>query len=108
MKAGTAQKLVLNMLSTATMVRLGFVLSNRMVNIQPTNQKLQKRAEGILNMFTGASPGAAAKALTDSRQNLPVALLMVSKKITRSEAARRLKQARNVAQALREALENES
>lgn len=108
MKAGTAQKLVLNMLSTATMVRLGYVLSNRMVNIQPTNQKLLKRAEAILHMFTGASPGRAAKALTDSSRNLPVALLMVSKKITRSEAARRLKQAPNVAQALREALENES
>ena len=45
MKAGTAQKLVLNMLSTATMVRLGNVLSGRMINVQPTNQKLWERAE---------------------------------------------------------------
>ena len=55
MKAGTAQKLVLNMLSTATMVRLGRVLSNSMINVQLTNQKLWKRAEGILMEFTGAS-----------------------------------------------------
>ena len=62
MKAGTAQKLVLNMLSTATMVRLGRVLSNSMINVQLTNQKLWKRAEGILMQVTGASQAAAAKA----------------------------------------------
>ena len=89
MKAGTAQKLVLNMLSTATMVRLGRVLSNSMINVQLTNQKLWKRAEGILIKLTGASQATAAKALKDSGRSLPVALLMVLKKIPRSEAARR-------------------
>src|SRR5208283_1182845 len=69
MKAGTAQKLVLNMISTATMVRLGRVLSNRMINVQLTNHKLWKRAEGIVMKFTGASEAAAAKALKDSRRN---------------------------------------
>ena len=57
MKAGTAQKLVLNMLSTATMVRLGRVLSNSMINVQLTNQKLWKRAEGILMQAYRRQPG---------------------------------------------------
>ena len=81
MKAGTAQKLVLNMLSTATMVRLGRVLSGSMINVQLTNQKLWKRAEGMLMRLTGVSQAAAAKALKDSRRNLPVALMMVLEKI---------------------------
>jgi N-acetylmuramic acid 6-phosphate etherase len=104
MKAGTAQKLVLNMLSTATMVRLGNVLSGSMIKVQPTNQKLWKRAEGILIEFTGASKATVAKALKDSQRNLPVALLMVSKKITRLEAARLLREGTSVAAVLREAM----
>ena len=104
MKAGTAQKLVLNMLSTATMVRLGRVLSNSMINVQLTNQKLWKRAEGILMKLTGANQGAATKALKDSRRSLPVALLMVLKKITRSDAARQLQEGSSVAAVLREAM----
>jgi N-acetylmuramic acid 6-phosphate etherase len=83
MKAGTAQKLVLNMLSTAAMVRLGRVFSSCMVNVQMTNQKLWKRAEG----------------------SLPVALLMVLKKVTRSEAARQLQEGPSVAAVLRKAIE---
>ena len=94
MKAGTAQKLVLNMLSTATMVRLGRVLSNRMINVQPTNQKLWKRAEGILMQLTGVRHAAAAKALKDAGRSLPAALLMILKKITGPEAARRLRKGR--------------
>ena len=105
MKAGTAEKLVLNMLSTATMVRLGRVLSNRMISVQVANQKLWKRAEGILTKFAGTSQGQAAKALKDSRGNLPVALLMLLKKISRSEAARQLQQGPSVAEVLRAAME---
>jgi N-acetylmuramic acid 6-phosphate etherase len=104
MKAGTAQKLVLNMLSTATMVRLGRVLSNSMVNVQLTNQKLWKRAARILKNFTGVTEPQAVKALEDSGRNLPVAMLMVVKKISRAEAARQLQQAGSVAKVLREAL----
>jgi N-acetylmuramic acid 6-phosphate etherase len=104
MKAGTAQKLVLNMLSTATMVRLGYVLSSSMINVQPTNQKLMKRAEGILTKLTGASEATAAKALKDSRRDLPVALLMVVKKIPRHEAARLLREGTSAAAVLREAM----
>jgi N-acetylmuramic acid 6-phosphate etherase len=93
------------MLSTATMVRLGRVLSSSMINVQLTNQKLWKRAEGILMKLTGASQAAAAKALKDSGRSLPVALLMVLKKIPRSEAARRLEEGPSVAAVLREAME---
>jgi N-acetylmuramic acid 6-phosphate etherase len=106
MKAGTAQKLVLNMISTATMVRLGRVLSNRMINVQLTNQKLWKRAEGIVMKLTGASEAAAARALKDSRRNLPVALLMVLKKIPRAEAARRIQEGPSMAEVLRQAMED--
>ncbi len=105
MKAGTAQKVVLNMLSTATMVRWGRVLSNRMINVQLTNQKLWKRAEGILMQLAGVSQAAAAKALKDSRRNLPVALLMRMKKIPRSEAFRLLQEGPSVAAVLRAAME---
>jgi N-acetylmuramic acid 6-phosphate etherase len=107
MKAGTAQKLVLNMVSTVTMVRLGRVLSNRMINVQLSNQKLWKRAEGIMMKLTGASQASAAKALKDSRRNLPIALMMILKRIPRKEAASQLKQAPNVAAVLREAMEEE-
>jgi N-acetylmuramic acid 6-phosphate etherase len=104
MKAGTAQKLVLNMLSTATMVRLGNVLSGSMINVQPTNGKLWKRAERILTEFTGTSKATVARALRDSQRNLPIALLMVLKKITKHEAAELLKEGSSMAAVLREAL----
>ncbi len=74
MKAATAQKLVLNMLSTATMARLGRVLSGSMINVQPTNQKLRKRAEGILIQFTGVGHTAAAKTLNEAGRSLPEAV----------------------------------
>ena len=76
------------------MVRLGRVLSNRMINVQPTNQKLWKRAEGILMQLTGVRHPAAAKALKDAGRSLPAALLMILKKITGPEAARRLRKGR--------------
>ena len=106
MKAGTAQKLVLNMISTATMVRLGRVLSNRMITVQLNNQKLWDRAVGILMAFTGAPPAQATAALEASRRHLPVALLMMLKKISRTEAARQVGNAVNVAMLLRQATES--
>jgi len=106
MKAGTAQKLVLNMLSTATMVRLGRVLSNRMINVQLTNAKLWKRAAGMLSEFAGLTEAEAVQILKDSGRSLPVALIMARLKIPRKEAARRLREATSVAGALREALKD--
>ncbi len=63
MKAGTAQKLVLNMLSTAAMIRLGYVHGNLMVNMRATNDKLRARAERILATVTGLGPEAAGRRL---------------------------------------------
>jgi N-acetylmuramic acid 6-phosphate etherase len=103
MKAGTAQKLVLNMLSTASMVRMGRVLSNLMVNVQLTNTKLRQRGLNILKRATGASPGRAAAALQHSGGQLPVALLMLAKKISKNEALRLLASGDNIARSLRSA-----
>jgi len=104
MKAGTAQKLVLNMLSTASMVRSGHVLSNWMVNVQLTNRKLRQRARNILARATGVSPASAARALAESGGHLPVAMLMLAKRIESSEASRILRGATNPAGVLRAAL----
>ncbi len=103
MKAGTAQKLVLNMLSTASMVRLGRVFSNLMVNVQLTNKKLRQRGLGILRRATGALPKEAATALKSSGGQLPVALLMLAKKISKDKAVRLLAGGNNIASTLRSA-----
>jgi len=76
LKAGTAQKMVLNMLSTASMVRLGYVSGNRMSNVQPKNVKLLERATRILMQETGLDLEAAAKALQVAGNDLSVALVM--------------------------------
>jgi N-acetylmuramic acid 6-phosphate etherase len=104
MKAGTAQKLVLNMISTATMVRLGRVFSHWMINVQLTNRKLRERAQRILSSTTGASPTRAARTLKAAGENLPVALLMLHKGIKRDEALQLLTREKNVAGALRASL----
>jgi N-acetylmuramic acid 6-phosphate etherase len=66
LKAGTAQKLVLNMISTATMVRLGYVSGNRMSNLQPKNIKLRERAVRIVMAESGVEQAAATAALEAS------------------------------------------
>lgn len=76
LKAGTAQKLVLNMLSTATMVRLGYVSGNRMSNLQARNVKLRDRAERILQAELSIDEHAAQAALKDAGGDLRVALVM--------------------------------
>ena len=104
MKAGTAQKLVLNMLSTATMVRLGRVLSNWMVTVQLTNQKLRKRGQQILIRATGASPTRAARTLKAAGGSLPVALLMLRRGIKREQAQQLLTRGKSIAAVLRSSL----
>jgi N-acetylmuramic acid 6-phosphate etherase len=101
MKAGTAQKLVLNMLSTATMVRLGRVFSHWMVDVQLTNRKLRERGPRILISATGASPTRAAQTLKAAGGNLPVALLMLHKGIKRDQALQLLARGKNTAAVLR-------
>jgi N-acetylmuramic acid 6-phosphate etherase len=77
LKAGTAQKLVLNMLSTATLVKLGYVSGNRMTHVQPRNEKLRARALRILKAETGLNDADATAVLTAAHNSLPVALVMV-------------------------------
>jgi N-acetylmuramic acid 6-phosphate etherase len=107
MKAGTAQKLALNMLSTASMVRLGRVFSNWMVNLQLKNQKLRRRARGILTKAAGVSAAKAAAALDRSGWNLPVALLMLRNGLSPQEARQRLSATPNTAGVLRQAIAGE-
>ena len=84
LKAGTAQKLVLNMISTATMIRLGYVTGNRMTNVQTRNVKLRARAVRILMAETGRDESSATELLEAAGGNLPVALVMAT---TRCEPA---------------------
>ncbi|HUI42830.1 MAG TPA: N-acetylmuramic acid 6-phosphate etherase [Terriglobia bacterium] len=104
MKAGSAQKLVLNMISTASMARLGRVFSNLMIHVQLTNTKLLQRGLRILMQATGASAAQARKALADSDRSLPVALLMLARRIDKLKALTMLREAPSTAEALRRAL----
>jgi N-acetylmuramic acid 6-phosphate etherase len=102
MKAGTATKLVLNMLSTATMIRLGHVYGNLMVNVQPTNVKLRERAIRIVADAAGVGRGKAAECLDASDGTVKVAILMARLGIAREQAERRLCAARGrVSEALK-------
>jgi N-acetylmuramic acid 6-phosphate etherase len=76
LKAGTAQKIVLNMLSTATMVKLGYVTGNRMTNLLPRNAKLRARSVRIFSAETGASEEASRAALESAGGDLRTALVM--------------------------------
>lgn len=89
MKAGTAQKLVLNMLSTAAMIRLGRVYNNWMVDLSMTNAKLRSRGLRILREATGASAAEAKRALAQSG-GLRLALMMLKTGASVSEARRTL------------------
>jgi N-acetylmuramic acid 6-phosphate etherase len=76
LKAGTAQKMVLNMLSTASMIRLGYVKGNRMTNLMPRNDKLRSRAARILEAETGMSEDAARAAIDAAGGDLRAAIVM--------------------------------
>jgi N-acetylmuramic acid 6-phosphate etherase len=90
MKAGTAQKLVLNMLSTAAMVRLGKVFSNLMVDMPPRNAKLVARAQRMVTAATGLDPEASARLLVEAGGSVKGAIVMALAKVDRLEAERRL------------------
>ncbi|KSU64353.1 N-acetylmuramic acid 6-phosphate etherase [[Bacillus] enclensis] len=77
MKAGTAQKLVLNMLTTASMIKIGKVYGNLMVDVQMTNEKLRKRAENIVKTATGASDEEARAALAEQNNHTKAAILQI-------------------------------
>jgi N-acetylmuramic acid 6-phosphate etherase len=90
LKAGTAQKMVLNMLSTAAMVRMGKTYKNLMVDLRPTNEKLVNRACRILMKATGASYEEAERALKAADDQVKVALVMIRTGATAEEARARL------------------
>jgi N-acetylmuramic acid 6-phosphate etherase len=89
LKAGTAQKLVLNMLSTATMVRLGHVYENLMIDAVLTNKKLEDRAQRILAEASGKSVSGGRRALRQARHDIRVALVILKRGVT-AAAARKL------------------
>jgi N-acetylmuramic acid 6-phosphate etherase len=103
LKAGTSHKLVLNMLSTASMVRLGHVYENLMIDVALTNQKLRDRGLRILAEASGKHLSAAEHALRQSGNNLRVALVMLRRGINTKAARRRLASAKgNLRRALGE------
>jgi N-acetylmuramic acid 6-phosphate etherase len=96
MKAGTAQKLVLNMLSTATMIRLGYVDGNRLTHMLPRNAKLRLRSTRIVVAETGVDEAAAAAALEGAGDDLPTAIVMLKTGRSREDARGALDTARGV------------
>jgi N-acetylmuramic acid 6-phosphate etherase len=101
MKAGTAHKMALNMISTAAMTRLGYVYGNLMVNVAPKNEKLIQRAIAILERATGADHASATQALKASGNRTPVALVMLAADVSSAAAASALrKSAGHVRQAI--------
>jgi N-acetylmuramic acid 6-phosphate etherase len=90
LKAGTAQKLVLNMLSTATMVRLGRVYGNRMIDVAVTNDKLRARATGIVRDLVGVADATASELLQAAGFEVRTAVLMGLRDLSAEDARRRL------------------
>ncbi len=90
MKAGTAEKMVLNMLSTGAMVRLGYVYGNLMVNLHRKNSKLAERSGGIVQRALGVGNRKAADVLKSAGDSVPVAIVMSKAEVTRSVASRAL------------------
>jgi N-acetylmuramic acid 6-phosphate etherase len=102
MRAGTATKLVLNMLSTAVMIRLGYVYGNLMVNVQPKNAKLEDRARRIISEAAGVSHERAAELLTQARGSVKTAIVMSRLSLDRERAESMLaKAAGRISEALK-------
>lgn len=90
MKAGTAEKLVLNMLTTTAMIRLGKVYGNMMVDLQMTSKKLEERSKRTVMIVTGVDYETAQKVLLKAHGHVKTAIVMILKGIDREEATRRL------------------
>jgi N-acetylmuramic acid 6-phosphate etherase len=90
LKAGTAQKMVLNMLSTAVMVRLGHGYDNLMIDLALTNKKLRHRVKRILMESSGKDVSAVERALRQTEHNLRLALIMLKRGLTAQKAKRQL------------------
>ncbi|CAM4027146.1 N-acetylmuramic acid 6-phosphate etherase [Rahnella bruchi] len=93
MKAGTAQKLVLNMLTTGAMIRSGKVFGNLMVDVEATNQKLVQRQINIVMQATDCDPAIAARALEACQRNCKTAIVMVLANLNEQQASELLNEA---------------
>lgn len=93
MKAGTAQKMVLNMLTTATMIRLGKVYENMMIDLKMNSRKLEERAKRVLMTVTGVDYATAEAKLRQAGGHVKTAIVMVSANIGAADARRRLEEA---------------
>jgi N-acetylmuramic acid 6-phosphate etherase len=103
MKAGTAQKMILNMISTGVMIKQGKIYQNVMINVQPTNQKLFDRACRIINTVTGSTTKDAATILTQADNNVALAIVMIKTGKDKKTAAKLLDTCHgNISQVLRE------
>jgi len=101
MKAGTAQKMICNMITTGAMARMGYVYGNLMVNVHLTNEKLVERGIGIVMKVCGVSRADAKKALETSGKRVPVAIVMLKTGVLRILAEKKLKKAKgNVRKAI--------
>src|SRR5262249_7445705 len=96
MKAGTAQKLVLNMLSTMTMIRLGYVTGNRMTNMRARNSKLHARSIRIIRAETGVDDAAAQAAPSAAADALPRAIVMLKTGCSADRATAALQASRGI------------
>lgn len=102
MKAGTAQKMVLNMITTASMIRMGKVYENLMVDLQANSQKLTERAKKIIVTLIGVSYEKASELLEGARGDLKAAIIMAKSGVNLSSALKRLEKAKgNVKRAIR-------
>lgn len=90
MKAGTVQKLILNMITTTSMIKLGKVYRNLMVDLHISNRKLRERAINIIKMATGADDDTAREALKNSNNNVKAALVMIKNRVDYQQALKQL------------------
>ena len=93
MKAGSAQKMILNMLSTAAMIRLGKVYGHLMVDVKVTNQKLAERAVRLVRQITGVDPARAQRLLAKADNEVKTAIVMQTKEVDAESARQLLEQA---------------
>ncbi len=103
MKAGSAQKMALNLLTTGAMARLGYIYGNLMVNVHTRNQKLMERGLNVLEKAAGVDRLTASKTLGAARNQVAIALVMLKTGLDRTQAAKRLKSVKgNVREAIAE------
>lgn len=102
LKSGTAQKLVLNMLSTGTMIKLGKVYGNLMVDVRATNEKLVERAKKIVCEATGVTREEAGKYLEETNSDVKLSIFMILSKLEKEEARKVLEESKGyIAEALK-------